>query len=194
MGFPAWISNHMTSEMWNEITYPFPNFNRCTVEVWEQITNFIPCIIMDVITFHAGLKLNHVSKRSSRYQAEKHSYLIGLPITMTSQWAQWCLKSPALWLFTQPFIQGADQRNHQSSASLAFVQGIHWWPMNSPRKVSIWWHHHAVEKSSRMNLSLSASEWYSSVKVRASKSSWSCCVTENDYTKGNRIWNPADTV
>ena len=29
---------------------------------------------------------------------------------------------------------GADQRKHQSSASLAFVKGIHWWPVNSPHK------------------------------------------------------------
>ena len=29
---------------------------------------------------------------------------------------------------------GADQRKHQSSASLAFVRGIHRWPVNSPRK------------------------------------------------------------
>ena len=29
---------------------------------------------------------------------------------------------------------GADQRKHQSSASLAFVQGIHWGPGNSPHK------------------------------------------------------------
>ena len=29
---------------------------------------------------------------------------------------------------------GADQRNHQSSASLAFVQPIHRWPVNSPHK------------------------------------------------------------
>ena len=29
---------------------------------------------------------------------------------------------------------GADQRKHQSPASLAFVQGIHWWPVNSPHK------------------------------------------------------------
>ena len=27
-----------------------------------------------------------------------------------------------------------DQRKHQSSASLAFVQGIHWRPVNSPHK------------------------------------------------------------
>ena len=43
----------------------------------------------------------------------------------------------------------ADQRKHQSSASLAFVRGIHRWPMNSPHKwpvtqknASIWWRHH----------------------------------------------------
>ena len=29
---------------------------------------------------------------------------------------------------------GTDQRKHKSSASLAFVQGIHRWPVNSPHK------------------------------------------------------------
>ena len=29
---------------------------------------------------------------------------------------------------------GADQRKHQSSTALAFVRGIHHWPMNSPHK------------------------------------------------------------
>ena len=29
---------------------------------------------------------------------------------------------------------GADQRKHQSSVSLAFVKGIHWWPVNSTHK------------------------------------------------------------
>ena len=44
---------------------------------------------------------------------------------------------------------GADQRKHQSSVSLAFVRGIHRWPVNCPHKmtsnaqnVSIWWRHH----------------------------------------------------
>ena len=43
---------------------------------------------------------------------------------------------------------GADQRKHQSSASLAFVQGIYQGPVNSPAQmgsnaenVSIWWRH-----------------------------------------------------
>ena len=35
-------------------------------------------------------------------------------ITMTPQWARWRLKSPASRLFTQPFIQGADQRKHKA--------------------------------------------------------------------------------
>ena len=34
---------------------------------------------------------------------------------------------------------GADQRKHQSSTSLAFVQGIHWWPLNSPHKWPVTW-------------------------------------------------------
>ena len=44
---------------------------------------------------------------------------------------------------------GADQRKHQSSASLTSVRGIHRWPVNSPHKkasnaenVSIWWRYH----------------------------------------------------
>ena len=30
---PAWISNHMPSKMWDEIIYPFLNFNGATVAV-----------------------------------------------------------------------------------------------------------------------------------------------------------------
>ena len=37
--------------MWDEIIYPFPNFNGCTIEVWEWISNFTPHFIMDVITY-----------------------------------------------------------------------------------------------------------------------------------------------
>ena len=32
-----------------------------------------------------------------------------------------------------------DQRKHQNSASLAFVQGIHRWPVNSPHKWPVTW-------------------------------------------------------
>ena len=42
----TWISNHMPSKVWGEITYPFPNLNGFTVEVWECRSNFIPHFIM----------------------------------------------------------------------------------------------------------------------------------------------------
>ena len=33
---PAWIRKYMHYKVWDEITYPFPNFNGGVVEVWER--------------------------------------------------------------------------------------------------------------------------------------------------------------
>ena len=44
---------------------------------------------------------------------------------------------------------GADHRKHQSSASLAFVRGIHRFPAQMAsyaENVSIWWRHHGKHK------------------------------------------------
>ena len=81
----AWTSNHMPRKMWDEITYPFPNFNGCTVEVWEWISHFIPCIIMDmmitkpccrpanhytfcVITTHFECQIRHYASLSKMWE------------------------------------------------------------------------------------------------------------------------------
>ena len=50
-GLTTWITNHMPGKVWDELTYPFPNFNGATVEVWEWIGNFIPHFMIDVITY-----------------------------------------------------------------------------------------------------------------------------------------------
>ena len=42
--------------MWDEITYPFPNFNGGVVEVWGWVSNFILHFIMDVITSLQNLR------------------------------------------------------------------------------------------------------------------------------------------
>ena len=42
--------------------------------------------------------------------------------------------TPGSPLFTQPFIRAQIKENNQSSASLAFVRGIHQGPVNSPHK------------------------------------------------------------
>ena len=48
---PAWICNNIPYKWWDGITYAFPNFNGCTVEVLEWISNFILHLVMDVITY-----------------------------------------------------------------------------------------------------------------------------------------------
>ena len=53
---------------------------------------------------------------------------------------QWCHNGvmasqiTSLMIVYSTVYTGADQSKHQSSASLAFVQGIHRWPVNSPHK------------------------------------------------------------
>ena len=47
----SWIGNYINYNVWDEITYPFPNFNGCTVDVWEWISNFILHIIGHVMTY-----------------------------------------------------------------------------------------------------------------------------------------------
>ena len=48
-------------------------------------------------------------------------------ITMVSQ-------ITGVWCVYLTVCSGADQRKHQSSASLAFVKGFHRWPVNSPHQ------------------------------------------------------------
>ena len=53
-------------------------------------------------------------------------------ITVTSWWARWRLKSRASPLFA--LLVQVQIKKHQSSASLAFVRGIHRWPVHFPHK------------------------------------------------------------
>ena len=47
----AQISNYTHYKVRDEITYPFPNFNGATAEVWEWISNFTPHFTRHVITY-----------------------------------------------------------------------------------------------------------------------------------------------
>ena len=58
--------NYIHYNVWDEITYPFLNFNGATVEVYEWMSNFIPHFTGHVVILSMlGLKLNHVSKRGN---------------------------------------------------------------------------------------------------------------------------------
>ena len=45
----------------------------------------------------------------------------------------------SLTIVCSTIYSDADQRKHQNSASLAFVQGIHQWTVNSPHKWPVMW-------------------------------------------------------
>ena len=34
-------NNYMHGEVWDELTYPFPNFNCCTFQAWERTSYFL---------------------------------------------------------------------------------------------------------------------------------------------------------
>ena len=75
--------------------------------------------------------------------------------------------------FVYPIVYSdADRRRHQSSALLAFVRGIHRWPVNSSAQmasnaenVSIWWRHHVL------------------VTYRQQILQWSWWLLNNEWTK-----------
>ena len=69
---------------------------------------------------------------------------------------------------------GADKKNYQISASLAFVREIHRGPVNSPHKwpvtsgnaenVSIWWrHHHMIDN--HLHFSVDLCSYYTAFEV-----------------------------
>ena len=43
---PGMLSNRTLNKVWDEITYLFPNFNGYTTEVWEQVIDLIPHLMM----------------------------------------------------------------------------------------------------------------------------------------------------
>ena len=54
----TWISKYIQYNVWDEITYPFSNFNGCTVEVWEWIRFVILHFTGYVVIIHAEIKVN----------------------------------------------------------------------------------------------------------------------------------------
>ena len=59
----AWLSNHMSSEACDEITYPFPNVDRWSLGMKKS---FHPTSYKDVITYMLGLRLKPAYKRIIR--------------------------------------------------------------------------------------------------------------------------------
>ena len=56
-----WINFNLSMDKnnneWDEITYPFPNFNDRIVEFWESMSNFIPHFLGVWLFVHTGIKV-----------------------------------------------------------------------------------------------------------------------------------------
>ena len=69
--------------MWDEITYPFPNFNIVAIEVWEWTSNFIAHFTGHLNTYPC-LKLAHVCKKGPGRTVEYEEYMyINVIVKMT---------------------------------------------------------------------------------------------------------------
>ena len=89
------------------------------------------------------------------------------------------------------FCLGADHRKHQSSVSLAFVRGIHRWPVNSQRasnaeNVSIWWRHHHRSTTTQDFVGV-MSEWCLALP------SYYILIKDSQPLTGRLCWAHADT-
>ena len=118
---PQWVNgeNFLSTQLtlYNEITNPAPLCVETTWRVFLRTEEPPRRILWDFIILWRLILVN---------------------ITVTSFWRRWRLKSPASRLFAPPIVRSCvNQRKHQSSASLAFVRGIHRWPLNSPYKGSV---------------------------------------------------------
>ena len=85
----AWVSYHMPSKMWDEITYPFPNFNGATTEAWEWISNFISLYNRCDYLSMEGIRLIHVIKKDHRGWNTMYIYGLSLIILVMHHIPYW---------------------------------------------------------------------------------------------------------
>ena len=108
-----------------------------------------PLYAQSCLTTHINARRHRPRIPATSFNAMKYSQFHHSDVIMGTMASQ----ITSLMIVYLAVYSGADQRKHQSSASLAFVWGIHQWPVNSPHKwpvigsVSIWWRHHSPRKA-----------------------------------------------
>ena len=122
-------------------------FRILTVKyTWTWYISFIVSVFFSQCIFAVLVIFSHCSLCRQMVILFSHNWLLHYSDVIMSTMAS---QVTSLTIVYTTVYSGADQRKHQSSASLAFVRGIHWWLVNSPHKwpvtrknVSIWWRHH----------------------------------------------------
>ena len=91
----------------------------CCIRQWAHILTSSPGMCLMLLTREAWLCVRTLANYSDVIMSTKAFQITGVSIVYST------------------ICSSANQRKHQSSASLAFVRGIHRWPMNSPHKGSV---------------------------------------------------------
>ena len=118
------------------------------IDPWEEEVSIPSCVgflfarapLFIVASKHHMTGTTHLITQTSRQQRPcKDKQIIITHYNRVIMGAM-ASQTPVSQLFTQPFAQMKIKENkHQSSASLAFVRGIHQWPLNSPHKGPVTW-------------------------------------------------------
>ena len=129
--------------MWDEISYPFPNFSGCTVEVWEWISNFIPQFMIAAITYW----LNRWTNRSVS------DYLRDVMVLNWRHFNENRQPFPCHGVIIQRGIPRKLRLLH-SPGLVAFGLSVGYGTW-----LTIGWHHPFVICLSKYNVELSQSQW-----------------------------------
>ena len=118
--------------------------SRCAVYHIHMISNVLRSIILNILnqdtknaigSSFLGISENLASELNKNAlcvsSAKGQSFLVHCNDVIISSMAS---QITSLTIVYSSVYSGADQRKHQSSCSLAFVRGIHRWPVNSPHK------------------------------------------------------------
>ena len=118
-------SEHKTIYVLSDLDIHFltPDMHTSTYSLFEQLYSYH---VFPVIT--KPTRVTETSATMTNHILEHYC-----DVTMSAMASQ----ITGLTIVYSTVHSGADQRNHQSSASLAFVRGIHWWPVNSLHKWSV---------------------------------------------------------
>ena len=107
------------------------NCNRLYWPQWSELLTDIPIAVTSIC--FSGLKDINVLRVLMAYPPHVLYHYSDVIMSMIKS------QTTSVSIVCLTVSWGPHQRKHQSSMSLAFVQGIHWWLVNSPHKMPVTW-------------------------------------------------------
>ena len=154
----AWISDHMLSKVWDEITHPLPNFHICTIKRLEQTDDFNLGSTMDVIICTFRIKTQSVLVKGAHrlriMQALELLLIVSdmnVPHIICHTWWRHQMETFSALLAIRAGIHRSPVTG-EFSAQMAFISQVLWtWGMGQMQyqmqyyhpqlKVANWWGH-----------------------------------------------------